>query len=150
MAACAASMARLEPERTAVPMTAWPMPAMVVFTSAKSRLMMPGMVMMSEIPCTPDGGHRRDAETLKEAGILGHGEQLLIGNDDHGVDALNELFEAALGLLEAALALKGKGASDDGDGEDAHFAGQRGNDWGGSSAGASAEASGDEDHVRAF
>src|SRR5215467_5162234 len=28
------------------------MPAMMVFTSAKSRLMMPGMVMMSEIPCT--------------------------------------------------------------------------------------------------
>ncbi len=29
------------------------MPAMVVFTSAKSRLMMPGMVMMSLMPCTP-------------------------------------------------------------------------------------------------
>src|SRR5882724_7076756 len=28
------------------------MPAMIVFTSAKSRLMMPGIVMMSEIPCT--------------------------------------------------------------------------------------------------
>src|SRR5579859_1582713 len=28
------------------------MPAMMVFTSAKSRLMMPGMVMMSEMPCT--------------------------------------------------------------------------------------------------
>jgi len=33
--------------------TACPMPAIVVFTSAKSRLMMPGMVMMSEMPCTP-------------------------------------------------------------------------------------------------
>src|SRR5581483_1592196 len=29
------------------------MPAMIAFTSAKSRLMMPGMVMMSEMPCTP-------------------------------------------------------------------------------------------------
>ena len=29
------------------------MPAMMAFTSAKSRLMMPGMVMMSEMPCTP-------------------------------------------------------------------------------------------------
>src|SRR5215472_671708 len=28
------------------------MPAMMVFTSAKSRLIIPGMVMMSEIPCT--------------------------------------------------------------------------------------------------
>src|SRR5580704_2587508 len=29
------------------------MPAIIAFTSAKSRLMMPGMVMMSEMPCTP-------------------------------------------------------------------------------------------------
>src|SRR5476651_1891537 len=52
MAACAASMARRSPLAMAVPITAWPMPCMMVFTSAKSRLMMPGMVMMSEIPCT--------------------------------------------------------------------------------------------------
>ena len=52
MAACAAAVARFSPRAVAVPITAYPMPAMMVFTSAKSRLMMPGMVMMSEMPCT--------------------------------------------------------------------------------------------------
>ena len=32
------------------PITAWPMPSMIVLMSAKSRLMMPVIVMMSEIP----------------------------------------------------------------------------------------------------
>src|SRR5580692_3846927 len=53
IARCAASMVRICPLAVAVPITAYPMRAMIVFTSAKSRLMMPGMVMMSEIPCTP-------------------------------------------------------------------------------------------------
>src|SRR5580704_7236133 len=48
----AASIARFEPEATAVPITAYPWPDIIVFTSAKSRLIMPGIVMMSEIPCT--------------------------------------------------------------------------------------------------
>ena len=52
MAACAASTARRSPLAVAVPITANPMPCMMAFTSAKSRLMMPGIVMMSEIPCT--------------------------------------------------------------------------------------------------
>ena len=52
IADCAACIARRSPLACAVPMTAKPMPAMMAFTSAKSRLMMPGMVMMSEIPCT--------------------------------------------------------------------------------------------------
>ena len=51
-----------------------------------------------------------DAETLEEAGILGHGEQLLVGDHDHGVDAVEQFLEAALGLLHAALAFEGKRA----------------------------------------
>ena len=50
IAATAASAAREAPLREAVPITAYPIPAIVVFTSAKSRLITPGIVMMSEIP----------------------------------------------------------------------------------------------------
>ena len=41
------------------------MPAMMAFTSAKSRLMMPGMVMMSEMPCT--AWRRMSSATRKDS-----------------------------------------------------------------------------------
>src|SRR2546426_5433728 len=49
---CAASSARLAPRPTPVPIMAMPMPDMIVRTSAKSRLTMPGTRMRSEMPCT--------------------------------------------------------------------------------------------------
>ena len=52
MALLAASTARFSPLATPVPMTAMPMPLMIVFTSAKSRLISPGTVMRSEMPWT--------------------------------------------------------------------------------------------------
>ncbi len=52
IAFCAASMARVGPEAMPVPIRAIPMPLMMVRTSAKSRLISPGMVIKSEIPCT--------------------------------------------------------------------------------------------------
>ena len=91
-----------------------------------------------------------DAEGLEEAGVLGDGEQLLVGDDDHGVDAVEQLLHAALGLRHAALAFEGEGPGDDGDGERAHLAGERRDDGRGAGAGAAAEAGGDEDHVGAF
>ena len=91
-----------------------------------------------------------DAETLEEAGVLGHREQLLVGNHDHGVDALEQFLQSALGLLHAALAFERERARDDGDGEDAHLAGQRGDHRRRAGAGAAAQAGGDEDHVGAF
>src|SRR6266850_1179465 len=48
----AASTARVGPDATPVPIRAIPMPLMIVLTSAKSRLISPGMVIRSEIPCT--------------------------------------------------------------------------------------------------
>ena len=48
----AASTAALLPPATAVPITAYPIPCMIVRTSAKSRLMIPGIVMISLIPWT--------------------------------------------------------------------------------------------------
>ena len=47
-----------------------------------------------------------DAEALEEAGVLGHRQQLLVGDHDHRVDAVDQLLQAALGLLQAALAFK--------------------------------------------
>jgi hypothetical protein len=52
MAFWAASTARLSPLDVPVPMRAIPIPDMMFFTSAKSRLMRPGTVMRSEIPLT--------------------------------------------------------------------------------------------------
>ena len=113
--------------------------------------MMPGMVMMSEMPCTACSRHVvGDAEGFEEAGILGHGEQFLVGDDDHGVDPFEQLFHAAFGLLHAPLAFKPEGTSYDRDGERAHFAGQRSDHRRRAGAGAAAEPGGDKDHVRAF
>ena len=47
-----------------------------------------------------------DAEGLEEAGIFGDGEQLLVGDDDHGVDALEQLLHAALGLRPCGACLR--------------------------------------------
>ena len=49
----AASSARLSPPAWPMPMIALPASIMIAFTSAKSTLIMPGKVMMSETPCTP-------------------------------------------------------------------------------------------------
>ena len=48
----AASAARLSPSAMPVPITASPIPRMIVRTSAKSRLMSPGTVIRSEMPWT--------------------------------------------------------------------------------------------------
>ena len=50
MARRAASIARSAPSAMPVPIIARPIPAMIVFTSAKSRLMSPGTRIKSEIP----------------------------------------------------------------------------------------------------
>ena len=127
------------------------MPAMMVFTSAKSRLMMPGMVMMSEMPCTAwrrmSSAMRNDS---KKPASLRHGQQLLVGDDDRGIHAIHQLGDAALGLVHAALAFEGERLGDHADGERAHLAGQRGDDRRRAGAGAAAQAGGDEHHVGAF
>mmetsp|Transcript_33580 Transcript_33580/g.73286 ORF Transcript_33580/g.73286 Transcript_33580/m.73286 type:complete len:250 (+) Transcript_33580:452-1201(+) len=53
VAASAASSARFLPELTPTPSMAVPELVIIAFTSAKSTFTSPGMVMMSEIPCTP-------------------------------------------------------------------------------------------------
>ena len=53
MAAVAASSARFLPCATPTPSMAVPEPFITAFTSAKSTLTRPEIVMISEIPCTP-------------------------------------------------------------------------------------------------
>src|SRR5450755_2211736 len=91
-----------------------------------------------------------DAERFEEAGVFGDGEKFFIRDDDGGVDAFHEFGDAAVRLLHAAFAFKGKWLGDDGDGERAHLDGEGGDDRGGAGAGAAAEAGGDEDHVCAL
>jgi len=91
-----------------------------------------------------------DAETLEETGILGDGKQLLIGNDDKSVDALQQLLHATLGLHHAALAFKTKGPGHHGHGKRSHLAGQRCNDRSGARTGSPAQACRNKDHVCAF
>src|SRR6478736_2011676 len=52
-ASSAALMARSAPRAEPMPMSAEPAPCITDFTSAKSRLMRPGVVMRSVMPCTP-------------------------------------------------------------------------------------------------
>ncbi len=107
--------------------------------------------MMSEMPCTPLAENVvGNTEGLEEAGVFGDSEQLLVGNDDGGVDRFHQLRDTALGLLHAAFAFERERLGHDGNRQRAHFAGQRSNDGSRTGAGAAAETRGDEDHVGAF
>ena len=53
MASLAASAARFSPEAMPMPIIAEPASFMMARTSAKSRLMRPGIVMRSVMPCVP-------------------------------------------------------------------------------------------------
>ena len=123
----------------------------MVFTSAKSRLMMPG-----NGDDVGDALHRLaqnvvgDAERLEEARVLGDRQQLFVGDDDGGVHRVDQLLQAALRLVLAALAFEGERLGDHRDRERAHFAGQRRDDRRRARAGAATKTGGDEDHVRAF
>ena len=68
IAARAASTARLSPRATPMPMSADPASFMIVRTSAKSRLIRPGTVMRSVMPCTP---WRRMSSTMLNASVTG-------------------------------------------------------------------------------
>ncbi len=68
MACRAASRARFSPVPWPMPMSAEPASRMIARTSAKSRLMRPGIVMMSLMPCTP--WRRTSSTTLNASSTL--------------------------------------------------------------------------------
>ena len=98
----------------------------------------------------------RHPERLRDRRVAGHRlQQAVVGDGDHGVDALAELGEAVHGLGHAPLALQGEGQGHHRHGEHAaavaaELAGDGGHHRRGAGAGAAAEAGGDEDHVRAL
>ena len=66
-ACCAASSARCSPVDMPMPSSAWPAFDMIVRTSAKSRLIRPGSVTRSEMPCTP---WRRTSSATRKASTI--------------------------------------------------------------------------------
>ena len=68
IARCAASSARFSPLAMPVPMSAMPMPRMIVRTSAKSTLISPGTVIRSEMPCT---AWRSTSSAIRKASASG-------------------------------------------------------------------------------
>ena len=90
-------------------------------------------------------------EGLEHGGLLlGDVEQLIVRNDDHGVDAIGEGLDALLGALLTLAALEGEGLGHDGDGQCADLVHRDiGNDGSSAGTGAAALAAGDKHHVGA-
>ena len=151
-AACsAASTARLSPVPMPMPSSAFPASDMIVRTSAKSRLIRPGSVIRSEMPCTPwrsTSSATRNASTI-DVCLSSTRQQPVVRHDDEGVDLLRERLDAALGGLQAARALEAERLRDDADGQRAQLAGDARHHGRRARAGAAALAGGDEHHVRA-
>ena len=90
------------------------------------------------------------AEGLGEGGALvGDAEQVLVRDDDQGVDIPLQLGDAGVGQPHAVAAFEGERLGHHADGQDAALAGALGDDRGRAGAGAAAHAGGDEHHVRA-
>ena len=89
-------------------------------------------------------------EGLGEGGaVVGDAEQVLVRDDDQGMDELLQFLDAAFGHAHAAVAFQAEGLGDDADGQDAGLAHGARDDGGRAGAGAAAHAGGDEHHVRA-
>ena len=126
---------------------------MTDFTSAKSRLIRPGVVIRSVMPETPwtaaPGRRCLKASSIADAAV-GDRQQPVVGDDDEGVDLVAQLVDARLGLAGATAALEAERPGDDADGQRAQRAGDARDDRRAAGAGAAALAGGDEDHVGAL
>ena len=151
IACWAASTARVSPEEVPIPIMAVPACFMMVLTSAKSRLMMPGTVMRSVMPGYLGKDAIGNREGLEHGGLLlGDVEQLVVRDNDHGVDAIGKGLNALFGALLTLAALEGEGLGHDGDGQRTDLVHRDiGNDGSGAGAGATALTAGDEHHVGA-
>ena len=125
---------------------------MIVRTSAKSRLTIPGTVIRSVIPCTP---WRRTSSAILNASESGVFFSTTCSSRSFSitisVSTLSESSrDALLGLLAAAAPLEAERPRDDADGQRLELAGELGDDGRATGAGAAALAGGDEDHVGAL
>ena len=126
IAARAAVTDRPSPDEYPMPMSAEPASFMIIFTSAKSVLMRPGVVMRSVMPCTPCS--RTSSAILNafsiEVLLVGHLEQPVVRDDDEGVDLVLQRLDAVLGLHRAPPALELERPGHDADGERADVCGR--------------------------
>ena len=92
VACAAASTARFSPEPMPMPSSALPASAMIVRTSAKSRLIRPGSVIRSRDALDALAQHVvGDAERLDHRGLLvQHRQQLVVRDDDQRVDLFGQ------------------------------------------------------------
>src|SRR5207237_873259 len=111
----AASRARLSPlDEKPIPISAVPLPSMIVRTSAKSRLMRPGKVIRSQIPWTPwrrtssailNASSTEVARDLRDdGGAARTGAAAFAGGDEHHVRAAQRLLDLVVRLLGRLLA----------------------------------------------
>src|SRR5215213_2237507 len=101
IAASAAVSARFSPEASPVPIIALPISFITARTSAKSRLMSPSLTIRSVMQATP--------------------EEILVRDDQEGVDDLMQFVDTLLGKAHAALALELERLGDHANREDAEL-----------------------------
>lgn len=88
------------------------------------------------------------AESGGDRGVLFDDfENLVVRNEDEGIDLVSEFFEPLLCEFASARAFEVERFGDDADGEDAKSASEFGDDWCGSGSGSAAHSGGDENHV---
>ena len=151
-ASSAASTARFSPRAEPMPISAEPALDITDFTSAKSRLIRPGVVIRSVMPETPCSSTW--SACLKASSMLTLrseiDQQLVVGDHDEGVDLLAQGRDALLRRGRPAATLEGERAGHHTDRQGSQRAGDLGDDRRATGAGATALARGHEDHVGAL
>ena len=136
-----------------MPISAEPASCMIVRTSAKSRLIRPGIVIRSVMPWTP---WRSTSSASRKASRIVVRRSTIASSRSFGITIsvstmLAQALDALLGLARALRALEVERPRDDADRQRADLVlGDLGDDRRGAGAGAAALAGGDEDHVRAL
>ena len=148
----AASAARFSPEAAPIPISAEPASRMIVRTSAKSRLTIPGTVIRSVMPWTP---WRRMSSAIRKASVTGVFFSTTCSRRSFSITISvstwsRRLCVPDLRLLGAPAPLERERLRDDADRERAELAAELGHDGCAAGAGAAALAGRDEDHVRAL
>ena len=152
MASSAAWTARSSPRADPMPMRAEPAPCMTDLTSAKSRLIRPGVVIRSVMPCTPDSSTwsaERNASIIETLRSLIESSRSL-GMTMRVSTSSRRDADARLGLVGTTAALERERAGDDAYRQGTEAAGDTGHDRRAARASAATLTRGHEDHVGAL
>ena len=153
IAALAASAARFSPPAVPIPISAVPASCMIVRTSAKSRLIRPGIVIRSVMPWTP---WRRTLSASRKASRIVVRRSTIASSFSFGIMISVSTFSRSFWMPSSAW--RARCVPSNANGRVTHADGQRadlvlgdlGDDRRGAGAGAAALARGDEHHVRAL